>query len=86
MDYAFIGCDAINANGEVMSDNLSVAAAEKTLLLCAKRRYILCDSSKIGQSAVAQITGLQNCDGLITGLPESQTTDRYKTLTEVIYV
>ncbi len=85
VDYAFIGCDAIDNGGEVMSDNLSVATAEKQILLSAKHRYILCDSSKIGQSAVAHITTLKNCDGLITGFTGSQTTERYKTLTEVLY-
>lgn len=85
VDYAFIGCDAIDFNGEVMSDNVSVATAEKNILLCAKHRYILCDSSKIGQSAVAHITGLKNCDGLITCDTGSEITERYKTLTEVIY-
>lgn len=86
VDYAFIGCDAINANGEVMSDNVSVATAEQNILFSAKHRYILCDSSKIGQSAVAHITSLKNCDGLITGYTGSEITERYKTLTEVLYV
>ena len=86
VDYAFIGCDAIDSNGEVMSDNVSVATAEKNILLCARHRYILCDSSKIGQSAVAHITSLKNCDGLITGSPGSDITERYKTLTQVLYV
>ncbi len=86
VDYAFIGCDAINTAGEIMSDSLSVASAEKNLLLSAKHRYILCDSSKIGQSAIARITELKNCDGLIIDYSESRITERYQTLTELIYV
>ena len=86
LDYAFIGCDAIDSNGEVLSDNLSVATAEKIILMCARHRYILCDSSKIGQSAVANIGSLRNCDALITGAAANEITERYKTLTDVIYV
>lgn len=85
IDYAFVGCDAIDGNGEVLSDNLSVATSEKTILLSAKHRYILCDSSKIGKSAVASITNLKDCDGLITGVEEQGFADRYKTLTKVLY-
>ena len=85
VDCALIGCDAIDSNGNVMSDNLSVATVEKQILMCAAHRYILCDSSKIGQSAVAQITSLRECDGLITCDTGSEITERYKTLTEVIY-
>ncbi len=85
VDYAFIGCDAIDGNGEVFSDNLSVATAEKTILLSAKHRYILCDSSKIGKSAIAGITNLKDCDALITGAEVRGFADRYKTLTRVLY-
>ena len=62
-----------------------MATAEKTILLSAKHRYILCDSSKIGKSAVARITNLKNCDGLITGTEERGFADRFKTLTDVYY-
>ena len=85
LDYAFVGCDAIDSNGEVLSDNISVATSEKTILLSAKHRYILCDSSKIGKSAVAHITNLKDCDGLITGMEERGYADRFKTLTDVYY-
>ena len=85
LDYAFIGCDAINMAGEVMSDSLSVASAEKILFLSAKHRYVLCDSSKIGQSAVARITGLKNCDGLVIDYCDSRIIERYQTLTKLIY-
>ena len=86
VDYAFIGCDAIDENGMVYSENLSVGTAEKNILLCAKRRYILCDSSKFGKTALARMTSLQECDGLITGDAGSREVERYQSLTEVILV
>ena len=86
VDFAFIGCDAIDENGEVYSENLSVATAEKNILLCAKHSYILCDSSKLGKTALARMTGLSECDGLITGGTESSALEQYRTLTEVLLV
>lgn len=86
IDYAFLGCDAINNQGGIMSDNLAVAYTERQMLLCAKKRYILCDSSKLGKHAVASVTSLNTCDGLITGSESSNTAELYKTLTNVYYV
>jgi len=85
VDYAFIGCDAIDINGEVFSDNLSVATVERTILMSAKHKYILCDSSKIGKRAVAHITNLNECDGLITCPSGSEITETYRQLTSIIY-
>ena len=83
VDYAFIGCDAIDAAGAVLSDNLSVAAVEKLILNCAARKYILCDSSKLEQSAVARVTELRDCDGLIT--VHSQASENYASMTRLLY-
>ena len=83
LDYAFIGCDAIDSSGAVLSDNLSVAAVEKLILNCAKRKYILCDSTKLGQSAVARVTELACCDGLIT--VHSPAAETYASMTRLLY-
>ena len=83
VDYAFIGCDAIDSSGVVRSDNLSVASVEKIILNCARRKYILCDSSKLGQSAVARVTELSNCDGLIT--MHSPAAENYASMTRLLY-
>ena len=83
VDCAFIGCDAIDENGDIYSENLSVATAEKNILLCAKRRYILCDSSKFGKTALARIANLSDCDALITDSAGGQSAEIYRTMTEV---
>ncbi len=85
VDYAFIGCDAIDLRGGVFSDNISVAAAEKTLLLCARHKYILCDPSKIGRTAVAHITDLGVCDGLITCRSANDPAEAFRSLCRVLY-
>ena len=84
VDYAFIGCDAIDSKGEVYSDNLSVATAEKKLLMSAKHKFIVCDSSKIGKTAVAHINSLKVCDGLITCNSGSHTIENFGIYTKVI--
>ncbi len=86
VDYAFIGCDAIDSNGDVYSENLAVAMVERILLLNAKHKYLLCDSSKLSRNAVAHVINLKECDGLITGEQESGMGDNFKMLTDVIYV
>lgn len=85
VDYAFIGCDAIDLSGGVYSENLSVAAVESTILMCAKHKYILCDPSKIGRGAVARICSLDVCDGLITCAGETDLTEQLKYCCNVIY-
>ena len=85
VEYAFIGCDAIDLRGEVYSDNISVAAAEKTILLSAKHKYILCDPSKIGKTAVAHITSLSVCDGLITSRSASDAAEGFYGDVKIIY-
>ncbi len=84
IDYAFIGCDAIDSKGEVYSDNLSVATAERKILFSAKRKFILCDSSKIGKTAVAHITSLKSCDGLITCKSGNHLTESFAMFTKII--
>lgn len=85
VDYAFIGCDAIDSSGDVYSENMAVALVEKTVLLNAKHKYILCDSSKIGKTAVAHIVNLRECDGIVTANLENGIAENFKFLTEVIY-
>ena len=77
--------DAIDSSGDVYSENMAVALVEKTVLLNAKHKYILCDSSKIGKTAVAHIVNLRECDGIVTATLENGIAENFKFLTEVIY-
>lgn len=84
IDFAFIGCDAIDPNGDIFNDNLAVAAAERTLLFSAENRFILCDGSKFGKRSTARIANLRDCSGLITSGSSGSFLDMYRNLTNVI--
>lgn len=86
VDYAFISCDAIDSSGSVYSDNLAVAISEQAILNCAKNKYILCDSSKLGRSSVGKITNLSECTALITDKGSSAFAERFNLITNVIIV
>ena len=65
-----------DGDGEVYSDNIAVAAVESAVLKNAKRKYVLCDSSKLGKRSIAHIVNLKECDALITGKSDSSVADK----------
>ena len=86
VDYAFVSCDAIDLDGTVYSDNLAVATSERSVILHAKHKVILCDSSKFGKRSIGKICSLDQCDALITGQSNNDIADAFKHITRVIYV
>ena len=86
VDYSFISCDAIDDEGTVYSDNLAVATVESSIIMNAKHRYVLCDSSKLGKKSIARIVSLRDCNALITGQSDSVTADKLSYLTDLIFV
>ena len=86
VDYAFISCDAIDDDGAVYSDNLSVATVENTIISNAKQKFVLSDSTKLGKKSVARIVSLKSCNALITTQGESMTLDKLSYISDIIYV
>lgn len=86
IDYAFLGCDAIDVDGTVYSDNLAAATSEKAVIMSAKKIYVLCDSSKLGKKSVAKIAHLSECSALITGKESANVAEAFQYITDVIYV
>ncbi len=85
-EYAFVSCDAIDADGVVYSDNMAVATSEQSVITNAKHKYVLCDSSKLGKRSVGKITTLSECDGLITGKSDSEFAELFRYMTKLILV
>jgi DeoR/GlpR family transcriptional regulator of sugar metabolism len=65
-DIAFQGADAIDQHGKLYNADLQIAHVDKKMRQRAKRTYILCDSSKIGRTALACNGELREVDALIT--------------------
>lgn len=85
VDYAFVSCDAIDNDGVVYSDNLAVATSERSVILHAKHKIILCDSTKFGKGSVGRICSLSECDALITCASSNDIADTFKHMIKVIY-
>ena len=66
VDKAFVGCDAFSMEDGAFSANILVGEVERNILLCAKERYILCDSSKLNKTSVTPFIGPQEITAIIT--------------------
>ncbi len=65
-DLAFQGADAIDPEGKLYNADLDIAHVDTKMRQRAEKTYILCDSSKIGKTALACNGNLQEVDALIT--------------------
>ena len=65
-DKAFLGCDSFSGQKGIGSDNILVGRVEQTMFQYAKERYILCDSTKLGQDALFSYAKCSEVTALIT--------------------
>lgn len=86
IDVAFFCCDSIDLEGNIYSDNLATATSEYSVIMNAKKKYLLCDSTKIGKKSIAKITSLEEIDGLITGSVAEEIPGCFKDMTDIILV
>lgn len=66
LDRVFVACAAIDLERGVAVANPFEAEVKRAMLAGASQRIIIADSSKLGRSALVQITGLDSIDLLIT--------------------
>lgn len=84
---AFVGCDSFSLESGAGSDNILVGQVERSILLCARERYVLCDSTKLNQPSVCSYASLPEITALITDSdanPEFITRLREKGLTVIV--
>jgi len=68
----FFSCRALSKDGWAMDVSDEEAALRRTMLRSADRKFLLCDQSKIGQTAFAKICALEEIDELVLDqLPEA---------------
>lgn len=65
-DKAFLGCDSFDLECGAGSDNILVGKVERSMLECARERYILCDSTKLNQTALYSYAACHEITALIT--------------------
>ncbi len=65
-DIAFIGADAIDTDGKTYNRSMAVARMLSRMATAARQVYVVADSTKIGQTALALYGNLKNWNGLIT--------------------
>lgn len=65
-DLVFIGANGIEFKHGLTNVNIAEAEIKSFFIQAARRRVVVCDSSKVGNVALAKITGLDQVDLLIT--------------------
>jgi DeoR family transcriptional regulator, fructose operon transcriptional repressor len=65
-NVAFLGADAIDANGDVYQESPEVARMIARMAASATRVYVVADSSKLGKTALCRFGRLSDWTGLIT--------------------
>lgn len=65
-DIAFIGADAVDNKGLVYNHSMPVARLLTRMGASARQVYVVADSTKIGQTALARFGALKAWNGLIT--------------------
>jgi DeoR family transcriptional regulator, fructose operon transcriptional repressor len=65
-DWAFIGADGIDLQGNIYNASIEVCHMLSKMVASAKSAYIVSDSSKIGRTALMHFGNIKSCQGLIT--------------------
>jgi DeoR/GlpR family transcriptional regulator of sugar metabolism len=64
-DFAFIGADAVGADGDVYSNSMAVGHLLAKMASRANAVYVVADSSKVGRSALSRYGSVRGWAGLI---------------------
>jgi DeoR family transcriptional regulator of aga operon len=65
-DLAFIGCNGVDIDRGVTNINYPEAEVKRRMMLSSKRRILLADSSKLGQSHLGVVGAVSDFDVLVT--------------------
>lgn len=65
-DVAFVSCDAFHIDEGAFNDNLLIGELEHSVLVCGKKKYVLCDSSKLNKKSIFAFMPIEAITALIT--------------------
>lgn len=63
---AFVGCNGVDAAAGVTNINLPETEVKRAMLLAARRRVIVADGSKLGETELAKVCGIEEVSLLVT--------------------
>ncbi|KGJ13317.1 DeoR/GlpR family DNA-binding transcription regulator [Paracoccus sanguinis] len=69
VDFAVIGCSAMDADGDVLDYDLAEVRVSRTILRQARSRLLVTDLSKLGRSAPIKVVSLAELDAIVTEAP-----------------
>lgn len=62
----FIGCNGVDARTGVTNVNLPEAEVKRAMLMASRRRVIVADGSKLGETELARVCGIDEVSMLVT--------------------
>ena len=69
VDYAVIGTSAMDSDGDLLDYDFAEVRVSKTIIRQARRRFLVCDHSKLARSAPVRLASLGEVDEIFTDLP-----------------
>lgn len=77
VDFAMIGCSALDADGDVLDFDLAEVQVTRAILRQGRRRVLVADASKLARQAPVRVGSLADLDAVVTdrALPEPLAAD-----------
>lgn len=69
VDFAVVGCSALDADGDVLDFDLAEVRVSRTILRQARTRILVTDLSKLDRSAPVRVVSLADLDAVVTEAP-----------------
>lgn len=69
VDYAVIGCSAIDADGDLLDYDLAEVRVSKTIIAQARSTFLVADQSKFTRTAPARLASLADLSAIFTDAP-----------------
>lgn len=76
LDYAVIGCSALDLDGDVLDFDVQEVGVSQAIVGRSRKTFLVADGSKFDRTAPARICSLQDVDGFFTDAPLAPALDR----------
>jgi DeoR family glycerol-3-phosphate regulon repressor len=69
VDYAVLGCSAIDDDGDILDFDLAEARVAKAIVAQSRQTFLVADHTKLGRSAPAKLVSLAELSAFFTDAP-----------------